>query len=240
MMVRCPKCGEIKDQGAFGRDRSTPSGFSCWCRECVREKSRRYYATNSERVKAQGKAYYWANREYCLAQVKDYQTKHAEAVARRYQDYREAHRSQLAAATRRWRQKNPQRNRAACLRWRAANLDRARELGRQAWQRYAAKKRGLENTFTNEQWEDTLRIFGHRCAYCGRPSTVAGDLTRDHVVPVNADGAFVFGNIVPACKHDNSSKQSRGYANWMAEKGYDIAAFEDKLLNLEWLASEAT
>lgn len=42
-VVRCPRCRELKARDAFYPDRSKASGFKSLCKECDKEKSRRYY-----------------------------------------------------------------------------------------------------------------------------------------------------------------------------------------------------
>ena len=70
--------------------------------------------------------------------------------------------------------------------------------------------RGLEATFTAEQWELAQIEFGKRCVYCGREMK----LSQDHVIPLNSGGTYTKDNIVPACKRCNSSKAARPFLEW--------------------------
>lgn len=58
---RCPKCAQTKSTRLFSRDRSKPAGFSCWCKECLNESSRRYHAANREKRVAYIRARRMAN-----------------------------------------------------------------------------------------------------------------------------------------------------------------------------------
>lgn len=51
--------------------------------------------------------------------------------------------------------------------------------------------------------------FDGRCAYCGAKAREA-----DHVVPVSRGGRHSIGNLVPACRSCNSSKQRRLIVEW--------------------------
>lgn len=59
---RCWRCELTLPVSAFGSDRTKPSGLRTVCRECDRDKSRRYYAAN----RAKRAAYYLANRDAIL------------------------------------------------------------------------------------------------------------------------------------------------------------------------------
>jgi hypothetical protein len=48
---RCPKCGEVKPLTEFNRNRTTRDGLTHWCKECLRETSRRYREANPEAVR---------------------------------------------------------------------------------------------------------------------------------------------------------------------------------------------
>jgi hypothetical protein len=49
---RCPVCGESKPAEEFALDASKPSGYGTYCLRCDRERSKRYYAANREKVLA--------------------------------------------------------------------------------------------------------------------------------------------------------------------------------------------
>jgi 5-methylcytosine-specific restriction endonuclease McrA len=68
-MLTCSKCGSEKEPSEFYRDRTKPSGYGNWCKDCEkeyskqphrkevdREKSRRYRSENPRRRSIQDKA----------------------------------------------------------------------------------------------------------------------------------------------------------------------------------------
>lgn len=65
--------------------------------------------------------------------------------------------------------------------------------------------------FTFRDWLRVLRRYGFRCAFCGER---AGNLTREHVIPLSRGGDHSIGNIVPACWPCNSSKRASTLTEW--------------------------
>ncbi|MBI4515172.1 MAG: HNH endonuclease [Deltaproteobacteria bacterium] len=57
------------------------------------------------------------------------------------------------------------------------------------------------------------RLAAGRCHYCGA-AVPPRELTMDHVVPLIRGGRSTKGNLVPACKACNASKQSRLAFEW--------------------------
>ena len=55
---------------------------------------------------------------------------------------------------------------------------------------------------TTQQWENIIRKYNYRCAYCGKRCY----LTQDHIIPLNKDGKHSPNNVVPACSECNTKK----------------------------------
>ena len=72
-------------------------------------------------------------------------------------------------------------------------------------------RRGLKSNgtgVTTKQWNEILRRYNFRCAYCGTQD----NMTMDHVVPLSKGGKHSPSNVVPACACCNSKKCSN--SNW--------------------------
>jgi hypothetical protein len=65
--------------------------------------------------------------------------------------------------------------------------------------------KGLPDALTPEQWQNILREWNHRCAYCGARNV---PLTQDHVKPIVAGGEHTARNVVPACWPCNHRKRA--------------------------------
>ena len=59
---------------------------------------------------------------------------------------------------------------------------------------------------TDPIWEDIKQHYGNRSVYCGSMENIG----RDHITPRSLMGGNGVENIVPACQHCNSKKQSSG------------------------------
>lgn len=78
------------------------------------------------------------------------------------------------------------------------------------------KRHGGESELTAEQWEIALAYFDFKCAYCGKES----ELTKDHLDALKNGGTLTFDNVVPACKHCNSSKRDRQWLAWYQKQPF--------------------
>lgn len=47
----CPKCETSKPFGAFGTDAAKSDGFTSWCKECKRNRSKKYYEQHRDPLK---------------------------------------------------------------------------------------------------------------------------------------------------------------------------------------------
>lgn len=72
------------------------------------------------------------------------------------------------------------------------------------------KKNGAFD-FSPRDWVKLVQRFGGRCAYCG---TAATKLEMDHVVPVSRGGQHSIGNILPARRSCNASKNNHFLMEW--------------------------
>ena len=66
---------------------------------------------------------------------------------------------------------------------------------------------------TECEWERTLGIFKHRCAYTGEKD----NLVVDHAIPINRAhcGLHLYGNVVPATSEANKRKGRLHYAEFL-------------------------
>lgn len=177
-----------------------------------------YRATNREKLAIRDHKRYLEHQDKWLAYRAAYRAAHPEdiaAYAHKYREenpdydhaYRMDHREEIAL----YRLENKEKRDAQAHDWRV----KYPEVSRLAH----AKRRALkyDNTpvdelLTEAQWRDILDQYHHRCAYCGKKSD---HLTVDHVIPLIKGGKHSANNVVPACKHCNSTKQARTPEEWI-------------------------
>lgn len=90
----CTKCGETKPLEEFHKKRNMKDGLHSDCKECARERHRKWRTANPER-----------HRERC-------------------REWREANRERSREGVRKWREANPERCREMSREWREANPDK--------------------------------------------------------------------------------------------------------------------
>lgn len=79
------------------------------------------------------------------------------------------------------------------------------ETGRAHVRRRRAIIAEVENTLTQQEWQDILKKFDYKCAYCGTDEKIE----MDHVIPISKGGPHTKNNVVPACRFCNASKGNR-------------------------------
>lgn len=92
----------------------------------------------------------------------------------------------------------------------------------------------VDDVIDFKQWKACLVHFEGKCAYCGSEQTRTKHHTKEHVVPVAKSGTSSVGNIVPACKSCNCSKQDNDMEKWFRQQCFFTEA---KLIRIkEWMA----
>lgn len=138
-------------------------------------------------------------------------------------NYCREHRDEIRAKSRAWRALHP----GYSARWYRAHTEKYStwsrawynthtEKAREIWRRRRARVLGAAGEFTTAEFSDLCIAFGSRCAYCGEEAI----LVPDHTTPLSRGGANSMENILPACKHCNSSKGDKTteeYLLWLKQ-----------------------
>lgn len=74
----------------------------------------------------------------------------------------------------------------------------------------------LAGGLDDEEWKETLKFFGSRCAYTGELLT-EDSAEQEHAIPINRHhcGLHLYGNVVPATKEANRAKGGRHYRDFV-------------------------
>jgi 5-methylcytosine-specific restriction endonuclease McrA len=110
---------------------------------------------------------------------------------------------------------------------------------RKAWQVKSNNRRARIASaqgagISRDEWFSIMRSWSYCCAYCGRSrSDVRNanrrmDLEIEHVIPMPI-GKNDASNIVPACKHCNSSKSDSDLIEWADKKGIHL---DDRVIDI--------
>ena len=212
----CTRCGELKPISEFHKKR--PGQYQSWCKSCQNE-------ANAVKRKANAHPYVRPLTKACgrcgvVLPVEQFpkrgggngyrsvchecrgilekerklrkKEKDPDAWYAANAAYRTAVGSEeLSARVQRWHEKDPEH--AHDVRWEAKQLRRARQ-------------HNLVGNTTAEEWKALKAYFGNRCLSCGRQEPEI-KLTRDHVIPVTAEGSSEWlSNMQPLCETCNKKK----------------------------------
>lgn len=167
----------------FSKNKNSKDGLQNVCKDCQRQ----YYEDNKEKRLNYRKNYSENNREKVLAGKRRYYHSNKS----RFRKYYKLNKDVMLETASKWRKENPDK---MCLHVK----------------KYHQKISELPYTFTEEEWENVLKEFDYKCAYCGEED----DLEKEHFIPVSKDGSYTIDNIIPSCKRCNRSKYNRDFFEW--------------------------
>ena len=114
-------------------------------------------------------------------------------------------------------------------------LEERKEYMRNYMQKYRQKQKKIaggnkvpENGLPLSDWKKVINYFNNECAYCGDKNT---ELEQEHVIPVNLGGKYEMGNIIPACRRCNSSKNNSDMHEWYKRQNFFNNDRLDKIVN---------
>ncbi|EJP6471398.1 phage replisome organizer N-terminal domain-containing protein [Clostridium botulinum] len=79
-----------------------------------------------------------------------------------------------------------------------------------------------------KDWKDTINYFNNECAYCGNKNC---ELEQEHVRPFSKGGDYSKGNIVPACRSCNGSKNNKDIDEWYFKQDFYDEERYKKIVN---------
>jgi hypothetical protein len=101
-MKTCTKCGVIKDESEFSKDKSKKGGLQSWCKECQRQ----YNLDHKEEIKECQKQYYEENKEEISGRHKQYNLDHEEEIAIYEKQYYEENKEEIREYKKEYYQEN--------------------------------------------------------------------------------------------------------------------------------------
>lgn len=209
-MKVCKKCKNDFPIDLFYREKKNKNGLTARCKKCIDEVNKNYAEKNKERVRKNSERHYVKNIEVIKQRAREYEINNQEYVnEKRRLKYNSdsEYRKTKALICRMSRIKNP-------------------NTARLAKHRRRSSERQQINAFTREQWNECLRIFNKKCAYCGESK----ELTQDHFFPVSLGGEYTVKNILPCCSWCNSSKGNRLFSQWYAKQKFYSISRKTKIL----------
>lgn len=222
---KCSRCRRLMPVSQFHRDKAKSDGFYSICKECRSGRQSAPHVPSGYRICRRCDqvkpvadyypAHHGVERQTCIECCESRWKKSYQRKTHRIANGKLSLLGWLTPSARRMvRRSNSEvrdRDRAADRRYKQSPKG---QLKRQAWvvanrdrlRNYQHKRRArlTDATFSIEDWQATLELFGHQCAYC---QVTGVDLHQDHFIPIARGGTHTLGNVVPSCRRCNSRKR---------------------------------
>lgn len=117
----------------------------------------------------------------------------------------EANRERLRARARAYAERYRAEHPDAAREWWAANPEKHR-----LYQAHRRFRQADGPGISERDWQRLVRRYNSRCAYCD----IKCDPHMDHVIPLKLGGRHSIGNVLPACRSCNTSKNARLLYPW--------------------------
>jgi 5-methylcytosine-specific restriction endonuclease McrA len=136
-----------------------------------------------------------------LEKSKTYYRDNREKMVQWHRTYYAKHNKEENARVTKWRNDNLVKAKEQEAKYRHSD---ARKIVARNYRHKRRAQEGKGSGITNRQWNDILKMYNFRCAYCG----IQGNMTIDHVIPLSKGGEHSIENIVPACVECNCRKNA--------------------------------
>ena len=225
----CSKCGLELDICMFSKKASSKDGLQPLCKICAKEFHKKYYKEHLDEAKENNKKYREENPEKVHENNVRYRKNNPDKIKETNRKYHEEHSDIVAARHKKFYKENSEEVKSNRRNYYKDNSVKDREWHKQYAkdnpekcrmnnQKRRARKLLLPNTFIIGQWENAKSYFNNCCCYCGKELP----LEQEHFIPITKNGGFTKGNIIPACRSCNSSKNDKDFKDWYPKhKSYD-------------------
>lgn len=167
----------------FSKNKRSKDGHQRYCKDCQKQ----WYEDNKEYKLEYCAKYRKENHEYRRKASKIYYEKNRETYKKYYIE-------------------NKEKIDEYCKNWRKENPEKANAYTRERNE----KLKSLPHTLTKDEWDNALKEFDYKCAYCGEEKL----LEKEHFIPVSKDGGYTIDNILPVCRSCNSCKIDNDFFEW--------------------------
>lgn len=210
--TRCSKALPATNQ-YFNKCSDNKSGLQSDCKDCSRERFRKYYLKNKNRLVEKSRKFRKENPELWKAIYKQSKEKNKEKISLKFKQYY---------------YENIEKRRKLWADWYEINKDKSSEYGK----KYKKENKNKVNVWRNKRrqlkkntvsdlsiqdWIKCLEFFNFRDAYTGKKMKA---ISQDHIIPLSKGGGYTKNNIVPCEKSINSSKLNKDLMDWYTKQPF--------------------
>lgn len=203
----CRDCFVWKPLEDYSKNKSTSDGKRNICKECDKERVRKYRRKNEEKYKDYNKKYHEENKTERHAANKSYRENNSEYEKERMKKWRKENTNHTQEYHRKYAISNRGKIRETVNKWNSKN----RDITILYQQKRRARKKQLPNDFTIEQQKKVLEHFNNGCAL----TEDTQNIHFDHAIPISiGHGGSTYGNMIPLRADLNFSKHNSNIFKW--------------------------
>lgn len=190
-------------------------------KEEIVEYRKQYKVENKEKLAEYERKRYPERREERIKYENQWRADHKKELSEYKKQWRAEHKEDISEKYKVWRLEHKDEKSETDRKWKVENKDKVNTSN----QKRRTLRKKLQSVLTVEQWEESKKYFGNKCAYCGEEKP----LTQDHFIALSRGGEYSLNNIIPACKTCNCSKGSKYFVDWYPKSGQYSRNRETKL-----------
>lgn len=217
-MKHCSKCGQLKPLDQYRVNKASKDGYQSACKQCQKQ----HYIDNKQKYQTKAKQWRIDKPSQYQKSTKAYYETNAESIKQRVRTWQRDNKTYVKQKAKERYMANAEQRREKTRAWIAANREHKRlkdsEYQKSHPEVYRAsaarrKARIRQNGIYAISQKELRKIYASPCIYCGSTKRIEAD----HVIPIARGGTHSIGNLVPACKSCNASKQERTITEWKKE-----------------------
>jgi len=126
----CSKCGEELDVRNFGKLKTSKDGLAYRCKSCIKEKGKKYYKDNKEKVKNSNDRWKENNPEKVTESRKRYNEENRDKAIEYGGKYREENRDKINISSRKYKEENKEKINESNKKYRKDNIVKVNKCSR--------------------------------------------------------------------------------------------------------------
>jgi hypothetical protein len=93
-MNKCSKCGHLKDEREFHKNKHNSNGFHFWCKMCRKSETSKYLENNKDQISARKAKHYRDNKQWHSKKNKVYYSNNKQTIISKTSEYRQNHKTE--------------------------------------------------------------------------------------------------------------------------------------------------